>query len=131
MSRGAKCTICEHPERLAIDALLATGEKLKVVAEQFTGTSVHAVTRHRRKCLGLSATGVPAENLSLEQKTAIWLERSESLWHSAGASLDTKSQAAAVASALRTLELSFRQREKLEAREEQAREREELSLIHI
>ena len=119
MSRGKPCTICEHPERMAIDALLATGEKLKAVAGQFAGTSIHAITRHRRKCLGISATGTPSssDGDSLQEKCSLWLQRADSLYVSSGAALDLRGQRDAIAAAFRALEFRFKHEERLAEKE--------------
>jgi hypothetical protein len=41
-----KCSICEAPDRAAIDAALATGGSLRATAARF-GTSKSALDRHR------------------------------------------------------------------------------------
>ena len=118
MSRGKTCTICAHPERPAIDALLSVGTKLKDVAAQFVDTSVHAITRHRRKCLGISATGARAtDGDSLQEKCSLWLQRADSLYVSSGAALDLRGQRDAIAAAFRALEFRFKHEERLAEKE--------------
>lgn len=81
--------------------MLESGLKLKDVAAQFSGVSLHALTRHRRKCLAVPlADGTEA----LEQHLNRWLARSEQLFQAGGLTADLRSQAAAIGSALRTLE---------------------------
>ena len=44
------CTICTHPERVAIDKALIAGEPYRNIAERF-GTSATALTRHKSEHL--------------------------------------------------------------------------------
>jgi hypothetical protein len=109
-----------HAERPAIDALLTTGAKLKGVAAQFPEVSIHALTRHRRKCLGLSATGVLApidDPESLQSKISLWLQRADDLYVNSGANMDLRGQRDAIAAAFRALEFRFKHEERLAERE--------------
>ncbi len=58
------CTICDHPERTAINKALASGETNRIVAQRFD-SSAAAVQRHRAKhlpALLTEATHRPAES---------------------------------------------------------------------
>jgi hypothetical protein len=122
VSRGKPCTICQHTARPAIDALLTTGQKLKAVAAQFPNLSIHSLTRHRKNCLGLFATGEAAttDADSLQEKCKLWLERADSLFVASGAALDLRGQRDAIAAAFRALEFRFKHEERLA--EQQLRE---------
>ncbi len=119
MSRGKPCTICTHGERPAIDAAIESGMKHAEISRQFPGISVSMISRHGRRCLGVSVVGTPAAELTLEQQVAKWTERADALYLASAASLDLRSQSNAIAAAFRAMELSFRQREKTETKEQE------------
>jgi hypothetical protein len=123
VSRGKPCTICTHGERPVIDAAIESGMKHAEIARQFPGISVSMISRHGRKCLGISAIGTPAGELSLEQQVGKWTERANALYLASAASLDLRSQSNAIAAAFRAMELSFRQREKTETKEQERLQR--------
>jgi hypothetical protein len=47
MPMGRRCTVCDHPQRAAIDQALATGEVYRNVARKF-GISKSAAVRHKQ-----------------------------------------------------------------------------------
>jgi hypothetical protein len=119
MSR--RCKVCASPPDLLgmINAMLASGTKLKDIAAQVAGISPYSLSRHRNNCLAQpSITDVDSD--SLERQAQEWAQRSADLYHASQASLDLRSQASAIAGGVRTLEVRLRHREKLQ--EEPVRE---------
>lgn len=46
-----RCGLCEHPNRGAIDAALASGRRLRSVAALYRGVDPREVQKHRDVCL--------------------------------------------------------------------------------
>jgi hypothetical protein len=96
-----------------------TGMKHAEIARQFRGISVSMISRHGRKCLGISATGALAatDGDSLQEKCSLWLQRADSLYVASGAALDLRGQRDAIAAAFRALEFRFKHEERLAEKE--------------
>ena len=114
------CTICEHPERDAIDAELTRGESSYVIAERF-GASPSAVQRHARRHVSAAwaATDAPAQSTGrapLPDRIETLIERCETMFVAAAGEGRT-SQALAVVKELRAcLELSGKATGELDTR---------------
>lgn len=115
MSRPRKCKICCAPDLAVtgqINALLESGVKLKVIAEQVPGFSVYQLSRHRRNCL----TPKPApESDAASTAMEKWLDRADALYLTAGVQGDVRSQVAALSAAVRSI--AAREKQKQNERE--------------
>jgi hypothetical protein len=118
MSKGRVCSICTHTDRGQIDGLLAASVRLKDIAAQIPGLSPYALSRHKRNCLATATASPTGDNASLEAQISVWLQRSEDLYHAGAINLDLRSQAQALTSALRCLEVTRKNQERAQAEEE-------------
>jgi len=114
------CTVCDHPEREAIDAAVTRGESSYVIAERF-GASPSAIQRHARRHLSaaLAAMDAPAQangRAPLPDRIETLIERCETMFTAAALEGRT-SQALAVVKELRAcLELSGKATGELDTR---------------
>ena len=110
MSRPRKCKICGDLAVAAqVNALLESGVKLKVIAEQIPEFSPSQLSRHKKNCV--TAKTIPDADGG---STAIakWMQRAEDLYLVAGANGDVRSQVAALSAAVRSIAARERQKEK-------------------
>jgi hypothetical protein len=114
MSRGQKCSICSGENVGQINALLASGIKLKDIAAQVPGLSPYALSRHKRNCLQVVPPATNGTGDALEAQIDIWLRRSEELYLAGGASLDLRAQAQSISNAFRALEFARKNQERIE-----------------
>jgi hypothetical protein len=112
MSKGLKCSICTHPEALAIDSALESGVRQLTIAEQFA-ISKYALSRHVNRCKAPAAS----DGVSAGDQTDKWIARCDDLYLQAGVSGDLKSQIAALGAAIRALSAAQKQEEKRQEQE--------------
>ena len=135
MSR-ARCSICTHADKQAIDAALEAGVSQLAVGRAFNA-SRFALSRHRKHCLAVTAQA--GEGSGSASELAKWMKRADDLYLAASTNGDITRAVAALTAAFRGLAASEKQRER--EREEQAKdapsdalmtvELMDLSLIHI
>ena len=113
MTRGNKCSVCASENLAQIDAYLQAGCKQKDIAAQFPGLSPFAISRHKRNCIATPAATQGSPD-ALEQQIGTWLARSEALWNSGAANLDSKAQIAAISTAMRALEFASKNQTRVE-----------------
>jgi hypothetical protein len=114
MAHGRSCSICADPNRGQVDALIASGARLKDVAAN-TGLSAYSLSRHRRNCL---AAAPSATNDDDSQEVARWLGRAEQIFQASTINGDVRGMVASLTAALRSLEVRAKAKE---------REREQVS----
>lgn len=61
-----QCTICNHPDRLQIEAALVRGVSLRNVAKQYEASQA-AVYRHRQKCMKVALVAARKEQADQEE----------------------------------------------------------------
>ncbi len=105
----SECQVCTHPDHDAINAALVNGERLNVVAEQFS-ISKFSLSRHRAKHLN----SPKIENG--EDSPRKWLERAEIVWEAASHDQDVRGQCDSVRIALRALEATRKHEEQQETK---------------
>ena len=113
MSRGKVCSICASPDRGQIDALMASGIRLKEIAAQIPGISPFALSRHKRNCLTPAPAPPTGNSVDAESQLALWIQRADDLYNASGAALDLRGQSAAIAAAFRAMEFQLKHQERL------------------
>jgi hypothetical protein len=114
MSRGVACGVCTLPaqERIAIEAMLHSGVKRKLIAQEFPVVSTYALSQHKNKCLAPA----PGPELSGDtEEIATWMRRCQDVYLQASANQDIRSAVSALSAAFRGLAYQDRAREKAEA----------------
>jgi hypothetical protein len=117
MSRPRKCRICFAADPAItgqINALLESGVKLKVIAEQVPGFSVYQLSRHKRNCL---APNVLPESDAGSTEISKWLGRAESTFLVAQSNGDARSAVSAISTAVRALTSLHKQMEREEEKQ--------------
>jgi hypothetical protein len=105
-----KCSICTHPEAMAINSALEAGLKQLEISQQFF-VSRYAVSRHKNRCL--VTTPVPAGEFSNSAEAlAKWMQRCDETYLAASVNSDVRSAVAALSAAVRSLQFSVKQEEK-------------------
>jgi hypothetical protein len=97
-----------------VNALLASGIKLKDIAAQILGLSPYALSRHKRNCL---AVAQPA-NGDGESQLDLWIQRADDLYLASGAALDLRGQSAAITAAFRAMDFKWKHDERLQEQNE-------------
>ncbi len=69
------CSICNHSDRLQIEASLIAGMPLRDIARQFS-VSKDSVARHKRNCMQPAITAVQAK----QEEQSAWTALSEMEW---------------------------------------------------
>jgi len=113
MSRARKCRICTGDLAVTgrINAMIESGVKLKVIAEQVPEFSPYQLSRHKRNCLAPK----PALDLTADAGSAEiqkWLQRAEDTYLVAQSNGDAKSAVSAISTAVRGLTQLAKQIEK-------------------
>ncbi|HXM10412.1 MAG TPA: hypothetical protein VN946_10735 [Terriglobales bacterium] len=119
MSRTFRCKICADPAISGqVNAMLETGVRMRIIAEQTPGFSSYQLAQHKRRCLAPpiaeSSSDATADDLQL------WMQRCTDSYHLAIANGDSRSAIAAISAATRGLsQLAKKQERDAEAVSEQ------------
>lgn len=117
-----QCSVCTHPERVAIDAALAGGTSTRDVAGRY-GTSKSAVDRHRQHMPSLVAPPLQTLHPEPEGFVSVLREAVANLRRLAGKAEKAKDYSAAVAAnreTMRAVEIVVRAAEAQAERERAA-----------
>ena len=103
---GRACTVCEHPDRDAIDAAITCGDSCRAIGARF-GVSASAVSRHSQGHLSAALAAMRTaeqddRRASLLDRIEGLIDRAETLYHAASEE-GKASQALAVLKELRGL----------------------------
>jgi hypothetical protein len=114
MARGKACSICTGENVSQVNALIASGIKLKEIATHIPGLSVYALSRHKRNCRTPGSAAPIAESVDAEAQLKLWVQRADDLYNASGAALDLRGQSAAISAAFRAMEFRFKHQERME-----------------
>jgi hypothetical protein len=114
VSRGKPCSICSSENVSQVNALLASGIRLKDIAAQIPGLSPYALSRHKRRCLAVAQSA----NSDGKSQLALWIQRADDLYLASGAALDLRGQSAAITAAFRAMEFKWKHDERLQEQNE-------------
>jgi hypothetical protein len=102
-----KCSICAHPEALAISSALGAGLHQKKVAEQFN-ISKFALSRHVNRCLTPPAANGESAGDQLDR----WLRRADEIFIKASVDGNLAAQVSSLSTAIRALQAAQKAEEK-------------------
>jgi len=94
------CTVCEHPERDAIDAALVSGEPVRALARRY-GLSSSSVSRHAHNHLSAALAAMQSQEQA--ERRASLLDRIETLIGRAETMFATASEEGKASQALNVL----------------------------
>jgi hypothetical protein len=97
-----RCSICASADVDTINAQLLAGVNQKSVAEQFSGTSRFAISRHWRNCL--APAPAPTGTGDSREEVAKWLRRADDQYLLASANSDQRGAVASLVAGLRAAE---------------------------
>jgi len=84
------CSICTHPERMAIETAIVSNGKYQNIAEQFHIVSISSITRHKQNCMKSAIVAAQSqqrgqtvqvvEEASKQQSAFVWNLLAEMQW---------------------------------------------------